>query len=155
MRSSGAYWSVVWLIAIGIILFTAATLALIGGSERTAATLALATILCVLGIAFIRIRHAPTRSPVFSETKIAPGVAKPLADASGGERAPQTSVLAVVALVFALLGFGPIAIVLAFIAKGQINRTGEHGAGIAFAALVLGLLSTIVVGAIVVSLLAG
>lgn len=64
----------------------------------------------------------------------------PTAAPSGG-----SNVLAVLALVFGLLGGGLVAVVLGHLARGQIRRTGERGDGMAIAGLVLGYLGLAVV----------
>ena len=51
---------------------------------------------------------------------------------------PGNNVLAVLALVFGLMGGGAVAIVLGHMARAQIRRTGESGDGMAIAGLVLG-----------------
>jgi len=50
----------------------------------------------------------------------------------------RTNTLAVLALVFGLLGAGVVPVVLGHVALGQIRRTGERGHGLAVAGLVLG-----------------
>jgi hypothetical protein len=57
---------------------------------------------------------------------------------------PPTNVLAVMALVFALIGGTVVAVVLGHIAVSQIGRTGERGEGMAKAALVIGYLSLVI-----------
>lgn len=49
----------------------------------------------------------------------------------------RTNGTAIAALVFALL-FAPLGLVLAYIARGQIRRTGEGGIGLAKAAMIIG-----------------
>lgn len=66
--------------------------------------------------------------------------------ATGAERPPaatvslpgRTNTLAVLALVFGLLGSGVVPVVLGHVALAQIRRTGESGRGMAVAGLVLG-----------------
>lgn len=55
---------------------------------------------------------------------------------------PGTNTLAIIALVLSILCCGGLtsvlAIILGFVAKGQIKKTGESGAGMATAAIVIG-----------------
>jgi Domain of unknown function (DUF4190) len=53
-------------------------------------------------------------------------------------RQGQTNTLSILALVFGLLGSGVVAVVLGHIARTQIRRSGEGGAGMALAGLILG-----------------
>jgi hypothetical protein len=53
-----------------------------------------------------------------------------------GEAAPATNTMAILALVFAVLG-GWLSIVFGILALNQIKRTGEQGRGLAVAALVI------------------
>ena len=55
---------------------------------------------------------------------------------------PGTSALAAGALVSAF-PFGPLGIVLGLIAKAQIRKSGQAGDGLATAAIVIGLISTL------------
>lgn len=55
--------------------------------------------------------------------------------------------LAITAFVLGLLGLGLLSVVFGHVALGQIRRTGESGAGLAVAGLVLGYLE--LVGAMV------
>lgn len=57
----------------------------------------------------------------------------------GPPPAPPTNVLAILALVFGILG-GLLAIPFGHIARSQIRRTGEGGSGLALAGLILGYL---------------
>ncbi len=57
----------------------------------------------------------------------------------------RTSVLAILSLVFGLLGSNVIAIVLGHVAKREIAKTGDSGDGLAMAGIVLGYLGLIVV----------
>ena len=72
-----------------------------------------------------------------------------------GWRRP-TNQLAMVALVLSFLGpLSPVGLVLGVVARGQIRRTGEEGAGLALAAVIVGgvittLLITVVVFWVVV-----
>jgi hypothetical protein len=50
----------------------------------------------------------------------------------------KTNTLALLSLIFGLLGFGLVPIVLGHIARSQIRRTGEGGGGMALAGLILG-----------------
>lgn len=58
------------------------------------------------------------------------------APTAGGEVAPSTNTMAILALVFAVLG-GWLSIVFGILALNQIKRTGEQGRGLAVAALVI------------------
>lgn len=55
---------------------------------------------------------------------------------------PGTNTLAIIALVLSILCCGGLtsvlAIILGFVAKGQIKKTGESGAGMATAAIIIG-----------------
>lgn len=53
-----------------------------------------------------------------------------------------TNVMAILALVFAFI-FAPVGIVLGAVAKRQIQRTGEQGAGLAKAGFWLGIVFTV------------
>lgn len=53
-----------------------------------------------------------------------------------------TNVLAIIGLIAAFV-FAPVGIVLGFIAQNQIKTTGEGGAGLAKAAIILGIVFTI------------
>jgi hypothetical protein len=57
--------------------------------------------------------------------------------ASAPNPASSTNSTAIAALVFAIL-FAPVGIVLGYIARRQISRTGEGGRGLATAALIIG-----------------
>lgn len=71
----------------------------------------------------------------------APAVAVPLpAAAPNYPYAPRTNTLAVLSLVFGLLGGALLPIIFGHIAKSQIRRTGERGDGLATAGLVFGYL---------------
>ena len=50
----------------------------------------------------------------------------------------RTNTLAVVSLVFGIVGGGLVAVILGHIARSQIRRTGESGSGMATAGLILG-----------------
>jgi hypothetical protein len=71
-------------------------------------------------------------------------------------QAPPTNTLAIIAFVFVWI-FCPVSIVLGHLALGQIRRTGEGGAGLAKAALILGYVFTgltlLIVGVAVVGAL--
>lgn len=56
--------------------------------------------------------------------------------------APQTNVLAIVAIIAAIV-FAPVGIVLGIIANNQIKTTGEGGAGLAKAAIIVGIVLTV------------
>lgn len=71
----------------------------------------------------------------------APAVATPLpAAAPTYSYAPHTNTLAVLSLVFGLLGGALLPIIFGHIAKSQIRRTGERGDGFATAGLIFGYL---------------
>ena len=53
----------------------------------------------------------------------------------------QTNSMATISLIMAFV-FAPLAIVFGHIARSQIRRTGEQGAGLALAGLIIGYLST-------------
>jgi hypothetical protein len=55
---------------------------------------------------------------------------------------PPTNTLAILALVFAFV-FAPAAIVMGAVARKQIRRTGEGGAGLATSGFVLGIVFTV------------
>lgn len=50
----------------------------------------------------------------------------------------KTNTIALLSLIFGLLGFGVVPIVLGHIARSQMRRTGEAGRGMALAGLILG-----------------
>lgn len=61
---------------------------------------------------------------------------------------PGTNGLAIASLVLSLIGFfcglgSIIGIVLGFIARGQIRKTGQGGAGLALAGIIIGFVSVI------------
>ncbi|WP_378148522.1 DUF4190 domain-containing protein [Cnuibacter sp. UC19_7] len=70
----------------------------------------------------------------------APGYSMPAAAAPATVYPPQrgTSLLAVLTLVFGILGFGVVPVVTGHIALSQLKRTGEEGRGLALAGLILG-----------------
>ena len=73
---------------------------------------------------------------------------------------PATNVLAIIAIIAAIV-FPPVGIVLGFIAQGQIKTSGEGGAGLAKAAIIVGIILTIlsvlfiILGAVLPLLLLG
>jgi len=74
-----------------------------------------------------------------------PAVAAPMLARSGG-----TNTLAILALVFGIIGGGVVPVILGHLARAQIRRTGEAGDGMAVAGLVLGYLGiAILVGYLV------
>lgn len=75
----------------------------------------------------------PTQPPVYSA---APPPGYPPAS-------PPTNRTAIVALVFSLL-IAPIGLILGYIARGQIRRSHEGGAGLAMAAIIIGWIWTTV-----------
>lgn len=62
---------------------------------------------------------------------------------TGHAPAPRTNPLAIVALVFGVMG-GVLAIPLGHVARAQIRRTGEAGDGLAIAGLILGYIALVV-----------
>ncbi len=72
----------------------------------------------------------------------------------GNEPLPPTNSTATLALVFSIL-FWPVGIILGHIARAKIRRTGERGAGVALAALIIGYLWGAVVIIVIVVALAG
>ncbi len=73
--------------------------------------------------------------------------------AASGIYAPRTNILAVLSLIFGILGVSIVAIVVGHIGLAQIRRTGESGRGMAIAGLVLGYAALLaVVGYLVVVL---
>jgi hypothetical protein len=83
----------------------------------------------------------------------APGTAPyrgPLPAAYDPALAGRTNTLAILALVFGLLGSSIVPIVLGFVALGQIRRTGEQGRGMAIAGVVLGFIG---IGVLVILLI--
>lgn len=70
----------------------------------------------------------------------APGYSMPAAATPATVHPPQrrTSLLAVLTLVFGILGFGVVPVVTGHIALSQLKRTGEEGRGLALAGLILG-----------------
>lgn len=69
----------------------------------------------------------------------------------------RTNTLAIIALIAAFV-VAPVGIVLGFIAQGQIKQTGEAGAGLAKAGIILGIVFTIlyillIVGSVLLPLL--
>lgn len=61
---------------------------------------------------------------------------------AGYPAARKTNVMAILALVFAFV-FAPLGIVFGAVGLGQIRQTGEDGAGLAKAGLVLGIVLTV------------
>lgn len=59
-----------------------------------------------------------------------------------------------IAAIFVAAGFGPIGIVLGFMARRQIKRTGERGLGVATAAIFVGIAQILTVVLIVLGYLA-
>ena len=55
---------------------------------------------------------------------------------------PRTNTLAIIALIAAFV-VAPAGIIIGFIAQGQIKQTGEAGAGLAKAGIILGFVFTI------------
>lgn len=53
-----------------------------------------------------------------------------------------TNVLAIVAIIAAIV-FAPVGIILGFIAQNQIKTSGEGGAGLAKAAIIVGIILTV------------
>lgn len=69
----------------------------------------------------------------------------------------RTNTLAIIAIIAAFV-VAPVGIVLGFIAQGQIKQTGEAGAGLAKAGIILGIVFTIlyillIVGSVLLPLL--
>jgi hypothetical protein len=62
------------------------------------------------------------------------------APAAGPAR--PTNTLAIIALIAAFV-VAPVGIILGFIAKNQIKQTGENGAGLAKAAIIVGIVLTV------------
>ncbi len=58
--------------------------------------------------------------------------------------ATPTNTMAILALVFAFV-FAPLGVVFGFVARGQIKRTGEGGAGLALAGIIVGAIVTVLV----------
>lgn len=65
-------------------------------------------------------------------------VGVPMGQSFGPGYAGRTNTLAVVSLVFGIVGGSLVAVILGHIAKSQIRRTGESGSGMATAGLILG-----------------
>jgi hypothetical protein len=80
------------------------------------------------------------------------------APAAGPAR--PTNTLAIIAIIAAVV-VAPVGIILGFIAKNQIKQTGENGAGLAKAAIIVGIILTVlwllivVLGAILPFLIVG
>jgi hypothetical protein len=67
-----------------------------------------------------------------------------MTDTPGAVPAPaKTNTLAIIALVVAIFCFPLVGAILGFVAKNQIKQSGEGGDGIATAAIVVGLLFTV------------
>ncbi|MGO4444997.1 DUF4190 domain-containing protein [Mycobacterium sp. 2YAF39] len=60
---------------------------------------------------------------------------------------PATNGMAIAALILVFVFF-PVGIVLGHVARGQINRTGEGGRGLATAALIIGYLQVALIVAV-------
>ena len=72
---------------------------------------------------------------------------QPYASAGTPAQSDKTNVLAIVGLILAI--FVPlVGVILGFVARSQIKRTGEKGAGLALAAIIVGF-ALIVLGIIV------
>ncbi len=70
-----------------------------------------------------------------------------------GYSAPQpTNTLAIVSLVTSILGLSIIGIVTGHVARGQIRRSGEGGAGIALAGLIIGYVVLVIEVAVILAL---
>jgi hypothetical protein len=71
-----------------------------------------------------------------------PQAATPSSSAGGTSGAPKTNGLAIASLVCGIVGCfwitGIVAIVLGFVARNQIEQSGEQGAGMALAGIILG-----------------
>jgi len=61
--------------------------------------------------------------------------------------------MAIMALVSVFV-FGPLAVIFGHVARGQIRRTGEEGAGIALGSLIIGYLETAVMILIIMLIVA-
>ncbi len=87
------------------------------------------------------IAHTPDGQPIYPVVGYTADGAPVTADRAVGYRPvnPGTNSLAVVALVLGIV-FPLLAIPFGHIARGQIRRTGEQGAGLALAGLILGYL---------------
>ena len=107
--------------------------------------------LLMVGVALVAERHAPGESRTARRqardaarhdvAAAQAATAQAYGDPAAGS-APLTSehtnTLAILALIFGLLGAGVVPVVLGHLAVGQIRRTGERGHGLAVAGLVLG-----------------
>jgi peptidyl-prolyl cis-trans isomerase B (cyclophilin B) len=65
--------------------------------------------------------------------------------------APPTNGTAILALIFAIL-FAPLGLILAYVARSQIERSGDAGRGLVTAALIIGWILTL--GWIVIPMIA-
>jgi hypothetical protein len=65
--------------------------------------------------------------------------------------APGTSGLAIAAMVSVFV-FGPLAVLLGHMARRQIRRTGQSGAGLALGALIIGYVETLATIALIVAI---
>lgn len=67
---------------------------------------------------------------------------------------PPTNATAIVALIFSLL-IAPVGLILGYVARGQIRRSHEGGAGLALAAIIIGWISTLLSVGIVIAIVTG
>lgn len=72
-----------------------------------------------------------------------PGYAEPYYAPGWQPPRPRTEPIAVASLVTALLGLGPVALVLGLVARRRIATRGTRGRGLAIAGIVLGALGTV------------
>lgn len=61
----------------------------------------------------------------------------------------RTNGMAIAALVMSLV-FAPVGLILGFIARSQVRRSGEDGAGIALAAIIISAVSLVLLAALIV-----
>lgn len=115
-------------------------LSLLGGVIATIVTV-------VAAMAFETPRHGAAPAAV------APGFAN--AQPGYSVHGARTNSLAIMSLVFGILGGSLVAIILGHIAKSQIRRTGEAGSGMATAGLILGYFWFVVLTIIIVIQVAG
>jgi hypothetical protein len=65
------------------------------------------------------------------------GFMPPISTASVSSSTRGTNTLAILALVFSIIG-AVVGLILGYVARSQIRRTGENGAGLALAAIIIG-----------------
>lgn len=98
--------------------------------------------------ALVQVGQTPSGEPLYGYAGNPYGQATPYGFAPHTQ---ATNSMAVLSLVFGLVGSGIIAVILGHVAHGQIRRTGERGSGMATAGLILGYLAVVVYVALLIA----